>query len=218
MQLCVQNKTLKSPQRGKYTLSQDASQYKVGRLEVTSNGNGYVICEDLDQDIRIPRKQLNTAFDGDIVQVYIYKRRAKNGALEGEIASIIERKKEQFVGQLQIGNNHAFVLTRGPRMYTDFYIDKKQLTPDYADGDKVIVAFEEWPKRADSPFGRLIESLGPPGETATEMHAILSDYGLPLRFPDGVEEAAAAIDQRITADEIKKRKDFRQRIGSAWLL
>ena len=209
MQLCVQNKTLKSPSRGKYTLNQDATQYKQGRLEVTSNGNGYVVCEDLDQDIRIPRKQLNTAFDGDLVQVYVYKRKAKNGALEGEISNIIERKKEQFVGQLQIGNNHAFVLTRGPRMYTDFYIDKKQLTPDYADGDKVIVAFEEWPKRADSPFGRLVESLGPPGETATEMHAILSDYGLPLRFPDGVEDAAAAIDQSITAEEIKKRRDFR---------
>jgi ribonuclease R len=95
-------------------------------------------------------------------------------------------------------------------MYTDFFIDKKQITPDYNDGDKVLVRFDEWPKRAESPFGTLIENFGPPGETATEMHAILSDYGLPLRFPEEVEAAAAEIDQRITAEEIKKRRDFRE--------
>ena len=209
MSLAVQDKSLRSPSRGKYTLNQDAAQYKEGVLQVTSNGNGFVICEDLDQDIRVARKNLNTAFEGDKVQVYVYRRRSKSGVSEGEIAKILARKKLQFVGQLQIDKNHAFVLTRGPRMYTDFYIDKKQLTPEFSDGDKVIVEFLEWPKRADSPFGQLIESLGPPGETATEMHAILSDYGLPLRFPDGVEEAAAAIDQSISLEEIKKRRDFR---------
>ena len=41
------------------------------------------------------------------------------------------------------------------------------------------------------------------------MHAILSDYGLPLRFPEKVEAAAAEIDQSITEEEIKKRRDFR---------
>ena len=41
------------------------------------------------------------------------------------------------------------------------------------------------------------------------MHAILSDYGLPLRFPDEVEAAATAIDQSISKDEIKNRRDFR---------
>ena len=40
-------------------------------------------------------------------------------------------------------------------------------------------------------FWYLIKNFGPPGETSTEMHAILSDYGLPLsEFPQNVEEAA----------------------------
>ena len=55
----------------------------------------------------------------------------------------------------------------------------------------------------------MIENFGSPGETATEMHAILSDYGLPLHFPEEVEAAAAAIDQTISKEEIKKRRDFR---------
>lgn len=202
------SKQLKSPSKGKYTIAETKKQYYQGVLDVTSSGRGFVICEDLDQDISIPKNGLNKAFNGDLVEVYCYKRK-KNGSFEGEIVTILERNKTTFVGILQIEKNYAFVLTRGARMYTDFFIDKKQLSTDYSNGDKVLVRFEEWPKRADSPLGTLIENFGPPGETATEMHAILSDYGLPLRFPKEVEEAAAAIDQRISEKEIKKRKDFR---------
>ena len=208
LNLNVASKQLLSPSKGKYTLAVTKKQYHQGILDVTSSGRGFVICEELEQDISIPKNGINKAFNGDLVEVYCYKRK-KNGSLEGEIVNIIERKKTTFVGTLQIDKNYAFVLTRGARMYTDFFIDKKQLTPDYNDGDKVLVRFDEWPKRAESPFGTLIENFGPPGETATEMHAILSDYGLPLRFPEEVEAAAAEIDQRITAEEIKKRRDFR---------
>ena len=209
LNLNVASKQLLSPSRGKYSLAVTKKQYHQGILEVTSSGRGFVLCDDLEQDISIPKNGINKAFNGDFVEVYCYKRK-NNGSLEGEIVNIIERKKTTFVGVLQIEKNYAFVLTRGARMYTDFFIDKKQLTPDYNDGDKVLVRFDEWPKRAESPFGTLIENFGPPGETATEMHAILSDYGLPLRFPDEVEAAAAEIDQRITEEEIKKRRDFRK--------
>lgn len=209
LNLNVASKQLLSPSRGKYTLAVTKKQYHRGILEVTSSGRGFVICEDLEQDISIPKNGINKAFNGDHVEIYCYKRK-NNGSLEGEIVDIIERKKTTFVGILQIEKNYAFVLTRGARMYTDFFIDKKQLSPDYQDGDKVLVRFDEWPKRAESPFGTLIENFGPPGETATEMHAILSDYGLPLRFPDEVEAAAAEIDQSITEEEIKKRRDFRK--------
>ena len=201
-------KILSSPSKGKYTLVKASKDYYQGTLDVTSTGRGFVICEDLEHDIMIPKNNINRAFQGHLVEVYVYKRKQKSGAFEGEIVTILERKKTQFVGVLQIEKNYAFVLTRGPRMYTDFFIDKKQLD-GYTNGDKVLVEYTDWPKRADSPYGTLIESFGPPGETNTEMHAILSDYGLPLHFPDEVEAAANAIDQSIRPEEIKKRRDFR---------
>ncbi|MDC1061022.1 ribonuclease R [Flavobacteriaceae bacterium] len=208
LNLNVVNKELVSPSKGKYKLAQTKKQYYQGRLEVTSTGRGFVICEELEQDIAIPKNAINKAFNGDRVEVYCYKRKS-NGSLEGEVVNIVERSKTDFVGVLQIEKSYAFVLTRNARMYTDFFIDKKQLTDEYKDGDKVLVRFSDWPKRAESPYGTLIENFGPPGETATEMHAILSDYGLPLHFPEEVEAAAAVIDQSITKEEIKKRRDFR---------
>ena len=202
-------KTLKSPSKGRYTLEPAGKQYYQGTLDVTSTGRGFVICEDLEHDIMIPKNNINRAFQGDLVEVYAYKKKQKSGAFEGEIVTILKRNKTQFVGVLQIESNYAFVLTRGPRMYTDFFIDKKQLT-GYTNGDKVLVEYTDWPKKAESPYGTLIKSFGPPGETNTEMHAILSDYGLPLNFPKEVEAAANAIDQSISPEEIKKRRDFRE--------
>jgi ribonuclease R len=44
------------------------------------------------------------------------------------------------------------------------------------------VHIEDWPSKADSPFGKVIKVLGKPGEHDTEIHAILAEYGLPLNF------------------------------------
>src|SRR6056297_2094536 len=40
-----------------------------GKLDVTSHGDGYVIVEGRDQDIKIAQKNMSTALDGDIVTV-----------------------------------------------------------------------------------------------------------------------------------------------------
>ena len=57
--------------------------------------------------------------------------------------------------------------------------------------------------------GELVERLGMAGNNDTEMHSILAEYGLPYRFEPEIEEAAQAIDARVTAKEIAQRRDFR---------
>ena len=71
------------------------------------------------------------------------------------------------------------------------------------------MTLEDWPKKADSPFGSVIKVLGKPGEHNTEIHAILAEYGLPYDFPIEVEAYANKIDTSITEEEIKKRRDMR---------
>jgi len=73
----------------------------------------------------------------------------------------------------------------------------------------VVVKIEDWPKKADSPFGSVIKVLGKPGEHNTEIHAILAEYGLPYDFPVEVEVFAQKIDTTIHPEEITKRRDMR---------
>ena len=93
-------------------------------------------------------------------------------------------------------------------MYTDIFIPKDKIG-EAEQGDVVLVHIEDWPARADSPFGSVIKVLGKPGEHDTEIHAILAEYGLPSEFPIEVETFAQKIDTSITASEIANRRDMR---------
>ena len=77
------------------------------------------------------------------------------------------------------------------------------------DGDKVLVALQDWPEKASSPYGKVNKVLGKPGEHNTEIHAILADYGLPYDFPNEVLDFASSINTSITKKEMAKRRDMR---------
>ncbi|MEM6684146.1 MAG: ribonuclease R [Bacteroidota bacterium] len=193
--------------RGKYRVI-GTTEYFTGIVDMTSRGQGFVICEDFDEDIFVPSHKLNRALDGDEVEVYVYKRR-RNNRPEGEITNIVKRAKTEFVGVLQMQKNFAFVIVSNQKMYKDIFVPKSKINKAQ-DGDKVIVEIEDWPARADSPFGIIKDVLGKPGEHDTEIHSILAEYGLPHEFPAHVERAASKLDLTIQESEIKKRRDMRE--------
>jgi len=191
---------------GKYQIISKAEYYE-GVVDMTSRKTGYFVCPELEHDVFIPAINLNHALDGDKVRAYIYNRRSSRKP-EAEILEILERKKEEFVGVIDIQKNFAFVTTANAKMYTDIFIPKNKIG-EAQHGDVVLVKMEDWPKKADSPFGSVIKVLGKPGEHDTEIHAILAEYGLPYDFPLEVEAYAKRIDTSITAEEIAKRRDMR---------
>jgi len=192
--------------RGKYKIVV-TSEYFTGIVDISSRGFAYVITEDFDEDIYIASNNLNRALDGDEVEIYVFKRR-KRGRLEGEITQIVSRARSEFVGVIQIHKNYAFVIPDAAKMYVDVFIPINK-TKKAEEGDKVLVKIEEWPEKADSPIGRVLNVLGKPGEHHTEIHAILAEYGLPYEFPKEVEDFANNLDTSIKPEEIKKRRDLR---------
>jgi ribonuclease R/exosome complex exonuclease DIS3/RRP44 len=191
---------------GKYQII-SKSEYYEGVIDMTSRKNGYFVCEELEDDVFVPFINLNHALDGDKVKAYIYNRRSSRKP-EAEVLEILERKKTEFVGVIDIQKNFGFVTTTNAKMYTDIFIPKNKIN-NAEHGDVVLVTLEDWPKKADSPFGSVIKVLGKPGEHNTEIHAILAEYGLPYDFPIEVEAYANKIDTSITEEEIKKRRDMR---------
>lgn len=191
---------------GKYQMVSKAEYYE-GYVDMTSRKTGYFVCDELENDVFIPFINLNHALDGDKVKAYIYNRRSSRRP-EAEVLEILERDKEEFVGVIDIQKNFAFVTTSHPKMYTDIFIPKNKIGKA-EHGDVVLVKMEDWPKKADSPFGTVLKVLGKPGEHDTEIHAILAEYGLPYEFPVEVETFAKKLDTSITEDEIAKRRDMR---------
>ncbi len=198
---------IEEEERGKFKAI-TTSEYYTGILDVSARGTGYVICEDFDDDIFIAPNNINKALHGDEIEFYTYKRR-KRGKLEGEITKVIKRAKTEYVGVIQIHKSYAFLIADNTKMYTDIFIPINKINKA-EDGDKVLVKLEDWPEKADSPYGKVIKVLGKPGEHNTEINSILAEYGLPYEFPLEVEEYANKIDTSINEAEIKKRRDMRK--------
>ncbi|HEX8269257.1 MAG TPA: ribonuclease R [Flavobacterium sp.] len=207
LKILASSKKIIEPEPGKYLIKAISQDYYEGKIDMTSRKTAYFICPDFAEDVFIPNNNLNRALDGDIVKVYVYNRR-KGKRPEGEVIEVVERKKMEFVGVIDIQKNFAFVSTANPKMYTDIFVPKDKMG-DAEQGDVVIVKIEDWPKRADSPFGSVIKVLGKPGEHDTEIHAILAEYGLPYDFPVEVEVYAQGIDTSIHESEIANRRDMR---------
>ena len=202
------NKKITEGEPGQYLIKAESKEYYEGKIDMTSRKTAYFVCDEFEEDVFIPTNNLNKALDKDIVKVYVYNRR-RGKRPEGEVVEIVERNKTDFVGVIDIQKNFAFVSTANPKMYTDIFIPKDKYE-GAEQGDVVLVHIEDWPKRADSPFGKVIKVLGKPREHDTEIHAILAEYGLPSEFPIEVETYAQKIDTSITPEEIANRRDMRE--------
>ena len=208
LKILAAQKLIIESEPGKYLVKASSQQYYEGVVDMTSRKTGYFVCDELENDVFIPFINLNHALDGDKVKAYVYDRRSSRKP-EAEVIEIIERHKKEFVGVVDIQKNFGFVTTANAKMYTDIFIPKNKLA-EAEHGDVVLVKLEDWPVKADSPFGSVIKVLGKPGEHNTEIHAILAEYGLPYDFPIEVEAYANKLDTQITPEEIKKRRDMRK--------
>lgn len=208
LKILAAQKKITEAEPGKYLIKAISQDYYEGTIDMTSRRTAYFVCkEEFGEDVFIPTNNLNRALDGDRVKVYVYNRR-KGKRPEGEVIEVVERAKTEFVGVIDIQKNFAFVNTANPKMYTDIFVPKDKIG-DAQQGDVVVVKIEDWPKKADSPFGSVIQVLGKPGEHDTEIHAILAEYGLPYEFPAEVEAYAQQLETRILPEEIAKRRDMR---------
>lgn len=198
---------LNENQRGVFSIKEQINHLE-GRISFAPSGAAFVTVEGLDQDVFISPRNTKHALDGDLVKLVIFARR-KGRRPEGEVLQILERKRDKIVGVLEISKRFAFLVPDNPRIAVDLFIPLEKLN-GAEHGQKVIGKITDWPEKADSPFGEVLKILGNPGEMDTEMHAILTEYGLPYDFPPDIERAAQQLDTSISENEIARRKDLRK--------
>jgi ribonuclease R len=180
----------------------------VGKVDILQSGNAYVISDSSENDIFISSANVNGAFHGDTVEVSLFGRR-KVRKPEGEIVRIITRARSEFPGTFRISGRSYLVEPDSNRIPYDIIVPENA-TKSAQNGMKVIVKITAWPDgRKQSVTGEVVRILGLPGANETEINAIMAEFGLPWEFPQIVEEASNKISFELTADEIRKRKDFR---------
>ncbi len=209
------SKELIQTQRGKYQINEmnvktdgKTRTNVIGTVDMKQTGKAYIIPEDKSEDIFISSNNTFHALHGDIVKVSLFPMR-KGYKREGEIIEIVQRKKKQFVGTIEISKKFAFLIPDSNTMPVDIFIPLSHLN-GARHGEKVVAAITEWPAHAENPFGTVMRVLGKPGDNQVEMQSILAEHEFPLAFSPQAEKEASGIMAEIPESECKNRRDFRQ--------
>ncbi len=179
-----------------------------GKLDISRSGMGFVIVEGEETDIIVKPHNFGKAFHGDIVRVQVNLESGGSRRVEGIVLDVAERKQTDFIGTVELNKNVAFFVAASEKPIPDFYIPVEKLN-GAVDGSRVVARLVRWDKNDKKPQGEVISILSAKNEGDMAMKEILIDAGFPLAFEEAVIKEAESLLDKITREEEKKRKDFR---------
>ena len=182
---------------GSYILLKNKKTVK-GVLDKTKKGSGYLVQENVEKDFFISEKNINKAFDGDLIECELISNR------EVKITKILERRKTSFVGTIVLKEKRTYVNVSTQREKIIFFINNIEKAQE---NDLVVIEFIKWEK--EFPEGKIIKIIGEKGLVDNEIHAILEEYELPYEFTEELNNEAYKLESLQNKQEIKNRTDLR---------
>jgi len=183
-----------------------------GTISISSKGTGYVAIGEVKnkgEDPEVDFRHLNTALNGDIVEILLHPKVAGRRQT-AEVTKVISRAKSGFAGVLEKEKDTFFLKPDDPKMYTDILISKEDLGGAKA-GQKVFGKIVSWKNPRKAPIGKIEKLLGKPGEHNAEMLGIVMEKGFDAELPGKVETEAKKIkEQGIKEGDYAGRRDFRK--------
>ena len=189
-------------------------------------------------DIFIPPPAVGSAMHGDRVLVEVATIRP-DGRAEGRIVRTVDRAHTTVVGTFHHGSRGNYVTPIDQKISQDIiippgmeYPENPKPTKSAARGgndahrvlgeevarragkqdlENVVVDVEitEWPTATQNPRGRVVEILGDADDFGVDVEIMIRKFHLPHRFPPAVLDEAQDAEPVITAQETRKRRDFR---------
>ncbi len=196
--------------RNYYSSNQDP-EFILGTVDYVNPRFAFIIRENDPHDlgdIMVKESDMKQALDGDKVRVMVYPVKGKSGRTEGKVLEVVERNRDEFVGRVEISPRFAFVVPDFKKMHKDIFVHKGDLK-GAEHNEKVVVKLTEWREDDKNPTGEVIRVLGKAGLHEVEIHSIMAEFGLPFEYPEDANQEANAISDKITAKDVKARKDFR---------
>lgn len=202
----TESQILKETERGKFKYANKNTIIE-GVLDVAKRGTGYIITDDMDQDLYVPERYMGHLIHGDRVRAEVISSRGRRKP-EGRILEVLGRSERRFVGTIEIQKKYAFLTPDDPKISIDIFIPLSKIK-NANSGDKVIGRITDWPDSAKNPFGDIVEVLGSTDSNDVQMKAILAAGGINFTFPDDVIRESDQVDITLDPEEIAKRTDFR---------
>jgi len=194
--------------KGSVAPKQSVTKSLVGKLDMTVQGYGFIISDELDADVFVPPSRLGHALDKDTVRFRVTGK-SKTGRYEGEITGVERRNKNLYIGTLHVNGKSPKVVPESEKMPYEIFVDHEDLN-NAQEFDKVVVELTDWPAYSKGPRGKITEILGESGNNDVEMKSILIENGFKLSFPDEVLKEVEDIADVIPDKVIAERRDMRK--------
>ncbi len=180
----------------------------VGTFESNKRGFGFVVVEDMDEDIFIPESQVNGAFHMDKVKVVVTESKKSGRRIEGRIVGIIEHGITELVGTFQKNKTYGFVVPDNGKISYDVFIPQ-EFCMGAVTGHKVVVKITNYGANGKNPEGRVIEIIGHISDPGTDIMSIVKAYEIPSEFPEDVMNYLNNVPDSIDSKDAAGRHDFR---------
>jgi ribonuclease R len=188
-----------------------------GKITVTAGGLGFVAPLDTEadskekvQDIFIPPQYLNSAMNGDIVEVELLPDREEPAKVSsdrgpaGRVQNIIDRARETVIGELIAGHK---IRALNKHITEDIKISGSLNGAKRGEWVEVKLLHDEFARANALHKGTIVNRISNAGSIKGDLDAICKEFDLLPPYTDEENEAAAQLKPR----EIKRR-DLRDKI------
>ena len=193
--------------RGRYSKAQPRK--AVGVFTSHAKGFGFVSVEGLEQDIFIGENDTGDAFLGDTVEVVIKGRGGRRP--EGVVTKVLGHGVTEVIGTFERSKNFGFVIPDNQRINRDIFIPLER-TRGAVTGQKVTAEITDYGRGRRNPEGRITQILGEASDPETEVLSIILAYGLPMEFPERVENQAERVAKPVSDADRAGRLDLREEV------
>ena len=178
-----------------------------GIIDINRSGNGYVKCDEFDDEIFVSEKNRLNSLNKDTVIFKLLK--SKKSKLEGKVCNTLLRSKTKFWGKITQEGRNFFFVSYNKRDGSDFFIPKKELN-GAKNTSSVIIEFTDWPISAGCPFGRVIKVLSNEIDLKTEILANLELFNIKTTFSQSIDKELAKFNNEVVFKKSENREDFRE--------
>ena len=188
--------------KGKYLLLKNSQTLKIGKLDVNKKGFGFVIMPK-EEDIYIPKDNLNGAVNDDIVLAEIVKQGIKR---EGRIVKIIERELDNLVGEIKYFHDLANIKLDDDKLKLELELDQDS-AKGCVEGSKVLLKVVK--KLSKTKYLVAVEKvIGHKDDPGVDILSIAYKYKIFPEFGPEVEEQLKAIPNEVEEKELTGRHDL----------
>lgn len=201
----LNNFELYASKRNKYMLFENSHLLK-GKIEITAQGNGFLLQDD--EDVFISSKKLNNATSGDTVVVELIKSKGKKR--EGQVMAVLSKSYDTIIGTIYTKDERIFVKS-SDRKQNGIYqiaIDKHL---GAVDGD--VVKCQEVKKISNNnSIVEVVDIIAAHNHPDKDMLLIMAKFDIESEFNEKVLEETELIPDHVDEKEIPNRVDLRDKL------